>query len=445
MLKRIELTNFMSHKHTVIDLAPGLTVLVGPNNCGKSAVVAALQILCSNENSTYVRRHGEDRCSIRVETDDGHVVEWHRKKTPYYVIDGKPFDRLKEGMPEQELNQLLRLPKVQAGNEDCDAHFGAQKSPIFLIDKTGSHAASFFASSSDAVRLVEMQGLHRTKATEANRRKKRLEDESRQLNAELESLGPAAELERRVDDLERRHGELGDLANTIRAATHAAEGLMRQEKSVRRHALDAEALKGLSTPPVLAPTQVLEDHRRGLLGAAQQETRAKATLQSLASLAKPPDLADVAPLVRLIDALIAANRAVQRRGNEQTVLEPLNEPPRFQETSDLIHAIDDLQTAGRLVTHHERTCTTVATVSAPPTPADAAPLHDLLERMTIAVDAADDLRRKAKQAEDDLADAANELRAFAEQAGVCPTCGAVLDADSLIAHAAVGPGEKRDE
>jgi chromosome segregation ATPase len=39
MLKRIELINFMSHKHMVLDLAPGLSVLVGPNNCGKSAVV----------------------------------------------------------------------------------------------------------------------------------------------------------------------------------------------------------------------------------------------------------------------------------------------------------------------------------------------------------------------------------------------------------------------
>ena len=50
MITRIELTNFMSHAHTVIEPAPGLTVLVGPNNCGKSAVVAALQIICQNAN-----------------------------------------------------------------------------------------------------------------------------------------------------------------------------------------------------------------------------------------------------------------------------------------------------------------------------------------------------------------------------------------------------------
>jgi predicted ATP-dependent endonuclease of OLD family len=42
MIKRIELTNFMSHEHTVLEPAAGLTLLIGPNNCGKSAVVAAL-------------------------------------------------------------------------------------------------------------------------------------------------------------------------------------------------------------------------------------------------------------------------------------------------------------------------------------------------------------------------------------------------------------------
>ncbi len=47
MLRRIILESFMSHAHTVIDLADGLTVLTGPNNCGKSAVVAALRILDS--------------------------------------------------------------------------------------------------------------------------------------------------------------------------------------------------------------------------------------------------------------------------------------------------------------------------------------------------------------------------------------------------------------
>lgn len=56
MIRRIELINFMSHRRTLIEPAAGLTVLVGPNNCGKSAVVSALQILCDKGSSIRTGR-----------------------------------------------------------------------------------------------------------------------------------------------------------------------------------------------------------------------------------------------------------------------------------------------------------------------------------------------------------------------------------------------------
>src|SRR5687768_16374779 len=157
----------MSHAHSVIEPAAGLTVITGPNNCGKSAIVAALQILCSNDNSTYVTRHGQRESAIRVETDDGHVVEWRRKGSPRYVIDDKLFDRLKQGVPD-ELHQALRLGQVECENETFDIHFAAQKRPIFLLQDKPKHAAEFFASSSDACRLLEMQNLHRLRVHNRN-------------------------------------------------------------------------------------------------------------------------------------------------------------------------------------------------------------------------------------------------------------------------------------
>src|SRR5688572_4058052 len=117
MISQIELHNFMSHEHTVIEPAAGLTVLVGPNNCGKSAVVAAMQILCRNENSTYVLRHGQRECSVTLQTDEGHTIQWRRKNSPSYVIDGQVYDRLRgHGVPD-ELHQALHLPLVDGGDD----------------------------------------------------------------------------------------------------------------------------------------------------------------------------------------------------------------------------------------------------------------------------------------------------------------------------------------
>ena len=177
MIKRIELINFMSHEHTVIEPAAGLTVLVGPNNCGKSAIVTALQILCHNENSTYVLRHGAKECRIIVETDDGHRIEWMRKKSgsPSYKINGQEFDRLRgESGVWDELARTLRLPRVEFDNNKFDVHIGEQRNPVFLLGDKGKGAAQFFASSSDAIRLVEMQGLHKKRVSDNKKERNRL-------------------------------------------------------------------------------------------------------------------------------------------------------------------------------------------------------------------------------------------------------------------------------
>jgi len=168
----------MSHRRTEIELADGLTVLTGPNNCGKSAIVAALQILATNGRTTHVMRHGEKFCRVTVETDDGHQIAWERKKkTVKYILNGEDVHRVGSSIPDS-LHDLLRLDRVQAeagkATHDYDIHFGEQKSPVFLLDETGSRAASFFASSSDASRLVEMQHRHRSNVRERRAESKRL-------------------------------------------------------------------------------------------------------------------------------------------------------------------------------------------------------------------------------------------------------------------------------
>lgn len=378
MITRIELTNFMSHEHTVIEPAAGLTVLVGPNNWGKSAIVAALQILCYNENSTYVVRHGERECSVRVETDDGHVIEWSRKNnSPRYVVDGEPFDRLCGRVPEK-VHQALRMPLVEWENQVFDIHFGLQKFPVFLIDKPGTHAAQFFASSSDAIRLVEMQKRHREKLAIAQREKIRLEVESAQLNRELELLEPVVDLDGRLNTLEEAHAELQDLASQIKHAEIAEAELDRQQLILERHASEAKALASLSSPPeltltgplaqqifiiselsgmltavsaladvlaVLATppefslTEPLEVLAGNLATAAAAHEHGCAKMTATASLAAPPALIDVSALDRLVAQFLTCEGTVEQKNGENRALGHLVQPPQFSDTATLTRLI----------------------------------------------------------------------------------------------------------
>ena len=153
---------------------------------------------------------------MEVETSDGHTIRWERKNSPKYVVNGELFDRLSRGGQPEQLQQALRLPKVDAGEgTSFDIHFGNQKSPIFLLDSPQSAAAKFFASSSDAIHLVEMQRRHKERLADKHREKTRLEGESKQLTAEREALQPTMQIDHRLKALEQRYLELGQLKDRL--------------------------------------------------------------------------------------------------------------------------------------------------------------------------------------------------------------------------------------
>ena len=198
MIKRIVLENYMSHARTVIEPADGLTVLVGPNNCGKSAVVSALQTLCYNRVGDFMVRHGAKESSVTVETGDGHTLAWRRKgKVVSYVVDGREVYRLQRAPPE-DLHEHLRLPRVKSadGSDEFDIHFGEQKAPIFLLNDPDSRAATFFASSSDAEKLLEMQRRHREQVAAAKADAKRLGKEIESIDQVLTFLAPVPDVAR---------------------------------------------------------------------------------------------------------------------------------------------------------------------------------------------------------------------------------------------------------
>ncbi|MEZ6095106.1 MAG: AAA family ATPase [Pirellulaceae bacterium] len=234
MIRRIELHNFMSHCHTTIDLSEGLTVLVGPNNCGKSAVVTALKILATNDNSTFVKRHGEKHCRVVLHISDEigveHVIEWGRKSSPYYVIDDERFDRLKTAGIPQKLIAMLRMPMVEGEGATFDLHFGEQKSPVFLIDRPASQVGQFFASSSDAAYLLAMQRIHSRRVSDARSEVAHIDARIEVMNREIESLSICDSIERNVTTVERTFQNLSKqntLALELKRSTDRIEGQRR--------------------------------------------------------------------------------------------------------------------------------------------------------------------------------------------------------------------------
>ncbi len=483
MLTRIELTNFMSHRHTVIEPGPGLTVLVGPNNCGKSAVAAALQILCTNENSTYVVRHGARDCQILVTTDDGNEVAWRRQKAPSYTINGQKFDRLGMGGLPAELHQALRLPKVDAGNNtDFDVHFGLQKSPIFLLGSTGSHAAKFFAASSDVIRLVEIQKRHKDKLSDSKKEKKDLEKKSKQLNAELELLKPAVELDRRLEVAEGLHDQITREQTLLAGAELHLRHWSDQSRQFEQQSQRQQVLGKLPSPPQLADTDGLAD-RVECLAVTMEKRAACEQLQGvLARVLPPPALHDVEHLERCVARLASLDVEVQKGTGQATVLaklstpptmadaasleahirkqqvahiegrrsashlaalQPLAPPPALVEVAALEATIEHIQRSQQQFRQLEARGNAIANLDEPPEVVLPAPLDQLigaLAKWTRDVAAGE---AALKRLEAELAKTEQAIREIASSSN-CPTCGAPLDADRLLAQGGFPGGHAHD-
>jgi exonuclease SbcC len=433
MIKRIELINFMSHEHTVIEPSSGLTVLIGPNNCGKSAIVTALQIISSNANSTYVLRHGAKECQIIVETDAGDVIQWSRKKSgsPKYVINGELFDRLKGKVPDQ-LHTLLRMPKVQVDKESFDVHFGEQTSPLFLLGDKEKAAAQFFASSSDAIRLVEMQDRHKSNIKIRKADLKRVTQQRDALVAENAHLAPVPELHKQAVKCEKDAAQIADEKKRITLIEASIEEMLAAELRSDMLIQQGQLLKVIPAPPQMQPAAALLTNLQAIATAEQQLAAADAELKELLKLQPPPQLTDTAPLTSLVQQFQHNQQTVAISAARLKALVKLQTPPEILPTGELTNMILRLQTQQHRWQNFDQQAKATADLPETPTIESTNPLADKLKEF-------DELLTKQAQQQGlldsinaSITDTENEIEDWLDDNPQCPTCGGEISKDQIL-------------
>lgn len=439
MLKRIELHNFMSHAHTVIELSPGLTVLTGPNNCGKSAFVSALQILAENTNGDYMVRHGAKECRVFVETADGHQIEWKRKKkTVSYTIDGQDYHRLRNSVPDV-LPQILKLGKVKSGDSDeFDVHFGEQKSPIFLLNDRGSRAARFFASSSDASVLIEMQKLHRSKVQSAQQELKRQQAEEKQIAATMDLLAPVPDLESKLETLETTWQELSADEQQIQRLETLIQDLARSSESVKSLSRSADCLKGL-------PEKLEQENERPLESLVQrwqvieQELRhSQVSTSALQNLHQPPALTDEQSLAHLISEIQHQGQGYQHAADTTQSLKYLPALPSLSDPVDLERLISQITSAEERNHRDREEVSVLARCESPPALDSGEMLEELCRQLNVMEAEVQQIQKSHREVEAEYEQVRIMLMQWVEENPTCPTCGAELEPDQFLQSAETG-------
>ncbi len=438
MIKRIELINFMSHNRTVIEPSAGLTVLVGPNNCGKSAIVTALQILCNNDNSTYVLRHGAKECRVIVETDDGHVIQWSRKKTggARYVIDGQEFDRLRNDSGVwDELKKTLRLPRVECDKNQFDVHFGEQRNPVFLLNDKGKGAAQFFASNSDAIRLVEMQDVHKTKVRDSRREQTQLLAQQDMIESAMRAFQPVEDVSNELKACEKTYSSLKEEQVKCDRLEELLKSIEIERATLSKLSATETALSRLPENPALEDVLPLDRLIQKLEEQHYTIKKCSSTVNAMASLQAPPTLGPVDSLQRLCVSIAKQRETIDRCSAATQALETLAAPPNLGDPSALAKLLFNIERQSLVAEKLSRTAAAYRQLGQPPEDSDQkqiANLESLLVSMEDGIASCEQARQLMAKTEKGLAAIEAEIKEWVVDNPTCPTCGNDVDAEVIL-------------
>lgn len=485
MIKRITLHDFMAHEETGLELAPGLNVLTGPNNSGKSAVVAAIAAASSDESgASYVVRHGarEARVDIVVEDDDAreHTIIWTRsKKSSSIAVDGVVSHRGELVVEGISYTDILRLNPAVIRSEDgnasksanqVDVHFGSQKQPIFDALTDPKVAAALFASMGDAIYIERMKARHREQVSDARRQVRQLDKDLGQLRQDLAVLAPVEGLVDLVENLQHEERELERCTNlTLRLDRTIADIVNAGAESAYRHEM-ARVLGSVRQPPLWEPIDALEDVISQIEGAISWTAHQDQRCKSLQGLAAPPSIASTVPIETIIADMLSAESQCERAQNRHGVLQALRPQVQLESTDGIEAVIQQYAALQRRVKLIEAKRQVLGTLANAPEYLPVEHLEQLIadyeqsqERHTVVQDRIEalaglatipeqqdtsalialvaqcehaeslvgKLTREVDHLQENLQQARTELESWIAVNPTCPLCGASLDSERL--------------
>jgi hypothetical protein len=215
MLTRMELWDFESHEHTVFDdFSPGLNLLCGDSNAGKTSAVRALKLAAYNEFDPRSVRVGATKCKVLVETERGSVKVTRGPKDNLWEITPKGektqfFSKVGKDVVPMAV-EILGLNVVTLGDVSVPVNIMDQLESHFMLAGVGGEKASgsMRAQIVDEISgLSGIEGLIKSVSLDCHRfgrevketedkmeeTRKQLHDEEK-LDAEQEVLDGAAKL-----------------------------------------------------------------------------------------------------------------------------------------------------------------------------------------------------------------------------------------------------------
>jgi exonuclease SbcC len=285
MLTKATVENFQSHKKTVLEFVPGVNVIIGPSDAGKSALFRAINWPISNRplGDAFRSEWGGD---TRVELffAEGSTVE--RLRSPSrnsYILNGEELKAFGTEVPE-EVEKAIALDGY---------NIQSQMDPPFLLSSTPGEAARMLnkAASIDEIDLVTsgiMKSLNRIN-TEIKHNERQLEEYAERMK-QYEAL---PEIEKHIEQVEKKEEQQAKLSGRIASLKRLAARAGQVQHELQRTQHIPKAIEKVSAVEKLHHTyQTRKNEHQQLLRLTEQAKEIQRYLKQTESIEKAFQLAE---------------------------------------------------------------------------------------------------------------------------------------------------------
>lgn len=379
----------------------GFTVITGPNNSGKSALMRAIRGVFNNAPAGPLVRHGASHLTVDLDLGDGNTVKWEKgPKINQYTLNGKVLENVGRGCPPEVL--ALGVQPMRAGADTLWPQIADQfRGVLFLIGSPGSAVAEAVA---DVERVGKLTSA--LKLAESDRRSATTTLAVRRKDVEIltEQFGEFAgleEVEAQVAQLEAQTSEIRRVAGT----RVLLAGLRSRRDA---HTSVVTSLAGVQNVAVPGPDQVSQVRDLG------------------------KTLAD---LVRIRAAMVRSAQEVRALSGVSEVAVPVGgDAGTIRSTLEGYRALFGRLVAARLQEQRAGNAAAVAVGIVLPDAARAAKmnqaskrLREFYSRWRTAASAVTAATLELAALEPQIAQAVAEVERLAVEVETCPTCGQVWD------------------
>lgn len=146
---KVSIKNYQIIKDASLDFIPGLNVIIGPSNNGKSSIIKAIKALIYTVPGTTPIRNGQSFYAVGINYNNHTVILQKGLKESVYIVDGEKYTKYGVNTPEIVSKSLNIKELVLNGNKE-QLNFWDQMKYPFLIDRTSTELFKFIIDSSDS-------------------------------------------------------------------------------------------------------------------------------------------------------------------------------------------------------------------------------------------------------------------------------------------------------